>query len=173
MSSIVIRNILRAIGLLLFQVLILSRADMSIGDFTFIHIIIYPFWVLLLPLNTPKAGVLLIAFASGIFVDFFYNSPGVHAAAMVLTAYLRGVVLRVLEPYEGYSNSTSPTLMQMGFGWFLSYTTIMFFIFALAFYSFEAFTFVYFFQIFMKTIFTIIPSVILFVILHSLFRSKV
>jgi hypothetical protein len=173
MSNVIIRNILRALGLILFQVLILSRVDLSIGSFTFIHIIIYPFWIFLLPLNTPKAGVLVFAFISGLFVDYFYNSPGVHAAAMVVVAYLRGVVLRIITPFEGYSNSTSPTLVQMGFGWFISYTTLLFLIFSFAYYSFDAFSFVYFFQIFLKTIFTLIPSVVLFFVIHSLFRSKV
>ncbi|HMP29081.1 MAG TPA: hypothetical protein PKD85_05750 [Saprospiraceae bacterium] len=173
MNNTFIRNLLRGLGLILFQVAVLARLDLSIGDFTFIHIIIYPFFVLLLPINTPKVGVLILAFATGIFVDFFYNSPGVHAASMLVTAYLRPLVLRILVPNEGYSTKFSPTLIQMGFNWFISYTSISLFIFCFSYFSFDAFSFVYFFGIFMNAVFTIIPSIFVFIIIHYLFRSKI
>lgn len=171
-NSVISRNIVRAIGLLLFQVLILIRVDFSFGNFTYIHFLVYPFIILLMPVNTPKALVLISGFVLGMIVDMFYNSPGVHAAALLITAYLRSVVLFMLQPYEGYTNKTSPTMVQMGFSWFLSYTAIMCTIHCFAYFSFEAFTFVYFFKIFLNTIFTVIPSLILFTILHLVFRSK-
>ncbi|MCB0646876.1 MAG: hypothetical protein KDC49_09440 [Saprospiraceae bacterium] len=171
-SSTITRNIIRAIGLLLFQVLVLIRVDLSIGDFTYVHFLIYPFIILLLPVNTPKAFVLISGFVIGIIVDMFYNSPGVHTAALLITSYVRSLILLMLQPYEGYTNKTSPTLVQMGFSWFISYIAIMLVIHCFAYFSFEAFTFVYFFKIFLNTIFTVIPTLILFTIMHLVFRSK-
>ena len=173
MNNVVIRNILRGFGLILFQVIVLSRLDLSIGSFTFIHVILYPFFIFLLPVNTPKVSVLLFAFFTGLFVDFFYNSPGVHAGAMLITAYLRPLILRILQPNEGYSTKFSPTMAQMGFSWFISYISMSMLIFCFAYFGLEAFTMVYFFNIFLNAVFTIIPSVIVFIIIHSLFRSKV
>jgi hypothetical protein len=173
MNNVLIRNILRAFGLILFQVTVLSRLDLSIGSFTFIHLILYPFFIFLLPVNTPKASVLLISFFTGLFVDFFYNSPGVHAGAMLITAYLRPLILRILQPNEGYSTKFSPTMSQMGFSWFISYISLSMSIFCFSYFGLEAFTMVYFFNIFLNAVFTIIPSVVVFIIIHSLFRSKV
>jgi hypothetical protein len=173
MNNVLIRNLLRGLGLVLFQVGILARLDLSIDSFTFIHIIIYPFFIFLLPINTPKAGVLILAFFSGLFVDYFYNSPGVHSAAMLVTAYFRPVILRMVEPNEGYSTKFSPTMLQMGFNWFISYISISLFIFCFAYFSFDAFSFVYIFRIFMNAVFTIIPSIFVFIIIHYLFRSKI
>jgi hypothetical protein len=173
MSSIILRNFLRGLGLVLFQVGILSRLDLSLGSFTFVHLIVYPFFILLLPINTPKAVVLLFAFFTGLFVDFFYNSPGVHAGAMLIAAYFRPFALKVLEPNEGYSTKFSPTMVQMGFNWFISYISITSFIFCFAYFSLDAFSAVYIFRIFMNSVFTIIPSIFVFMIIHFLFRSKV
>lgn len=171
-NSVITRNIIRSIGLLLFQVLILIRVDLSVGNFTYIHFLVYPFIIMMMPVNTPKALVLISGFAIGIIVDTFYNSPGVHTAALLITAYMRTLVLLFFQPYEGYTNKTSPTIVQMGFSWFISYTAVMILIHCLAYFSFEAFTFVYFYKIFLNTIFTIIPSLVLFTILHLVFRSK-
>ena len=172
MNNTIIRNILRGLGLILFQVTVLYRLDLSIGSFTFIHILLYPFFIFLLPINMSKASVLIIGFLTGLFVDFFYNSPGVHAGAMLITAYLRPLVLRLIQPNEGYSTKFGPTMLQMGFSWFISYISIMMLIFCFAYFGLEAFTLVYFFNIFLNAVFTIIPSVIVFIIIHSLFRSK-
>ena len=171
-NTTIYRNIVREIGLLLLHLLVLNRVDLGIGSFHYIHFLIYPFIILMLPVNTPKAVVLLASFVIGITVDMFYNSPGVHAAALVVTGYLRALILRFLAPYEGYTNKTSPTLVQTGFSWFISYTSVMMLIHCFAYFSFEAFTFVYFFDIFLNTIFTVIPSLVLFILLHLIFRSK-
>lgn len=173
MNNKIIRNILRFIGLMAIQIVVLQRLDLSIGNFNYIHVLIYPFIILMLPIDTPKPIVLLLSFAIGIFIDFFYNSPGVHAAALVMTGYIRLLVLRMLEPYEGYASGTSPTLAKMGLTWFISYIGIMAFIHCFAYFSFEAFSFVYFFDIFMNTIFTVIPSLLVFSLIHSIFGSKI
>ena len=142
------------------------------GDFAFIHLIIYPLFIFLLPLKTPKVLVILLAFALGLFVDIFYDSPGVHAGASTFTAYFRIYVLRMLEPYEGYGLNDSPTVETMGLGWFMTYSSILLGVHLLTYFSLEAFSHVYLFEITMNTIFSFITSFIIIFLILLIFRPK-
>jgi hypothetical protein len=172
MNPVVTKNIARFISIFLIQVLVLKRIDFSFGSFDYVHLLIYPLTILLLPIKTSRAIVLVIAFIIGILIDMFYNSPGVHASALVFTAFLRGFILNILEPYEGYNTDDSPTIETMGIGWFLSYFSILLFAHCLWYFSVDAFSFVYFFDIALSTIFTFIPSILLILVLQLLFKPK-
>ena len=172
MNPVLVKNIVRFITIFLVQVLVLKRVDLSIGTFNYIHIIIYPLIILLLPIRTSRAVILVLSFILGIMIDLFYNSPGIHASAMVFTGFLRGIVLSILEPYEGYNTDDSPTLDTLGIGWFLSYFSILLFAHCFWYFSVEAFSFIYFFDIALNTIFTFIPSILLILVLQLLFKPK-
>lgn len=85
MSSTVIINILRFIILLLLQVIIFSRLDL----FGFLNPYPYVLFILLYPVNSNRAGLLLASFFMGLCLDMFLNSGGSHAVACVTLAYLR------------------------------------------------------------------------------------
>ncbi len=172
MSPVLIRNIIRFASILTIQVLGLSRIDLTSGDFSYVHLLIYPYALLLLPINTNKVFSLVIALFTGLFVDMFYNSPGVHASALVFTMYMRSMVINFLEPYEGYNTGVSPTMTNLGFSWFVSYISILLFGHLLFYFSIEAFSFIYFFDILLNTIFSFIPSMILILLLQILFKPK-
>jgi rod shape-determining protein MreD len=44
--------------------------------------------------------LMLLAFLVGLFYDIFYFTPGVHAAACVLIAFIRDPVLNLIKPEE-------------------------------------------------------------------------
>ncbi len=152
------------------QIVILKRIDLSYGNFDFIHVFIYPLFILLLPLSFVPLLVLSLAFFMGITIDFFYDSPGVHASAMVFVAYIRKPILSFLEPRKGYDLIKPPSLQQMGLSWFASYISIILFLFLLFYFSVEAFSFIYYFDIAMRTIFSFIASLII-VFLHQLISN--
>ena len=170
MNQVVSANIIRFVFIALLQVLVLKRIDLAIGDFAYIHLLIYPYLILLLPFKTNRLLVLIIAFILGLFIDMFYNSPGVHTAAIVIMAYGRSYVLNILEPYEGYNQGDSPTLKTMGIGWFMSYLSIGLLIFMVAYFSLDAFSFIYIFDIIISSIFAFIPSLFLIMMLQILFN---
>ncbi len=171
-NSIIFSNIWRFILFFLLQVVICIRVDLSYGSFNYIHLLIYPLAVFMLPFRTPKALVLIIAFVYGLSIDAFYNSPGVHASAMVFSAYIKGLILRFLEPFEGYTATDFPTIQKMGFGWFLSFISILLLLHCFFYFSVESFTFVYFFDIFLNTIFTFIASLSVILLIQFIFRPK-
>jgi rod shape-determining protein MreD len=90
MSSTVIINILRFIILLLLQVIIFSRLDL----FGFLNPYPYVLFILLYPVNSNRAGLLLASFFMGLCLDMFLNSGGSHAVACVTLAYLRPTFFR-------------------------------------------------------------------------------
>lgn len=172
MNKVVIINIVRFIVLILLQVLVLRRITFDWSSFGFIHVLIYPLAILALPLRTPKMLLLFLAFVTGLAVDIFYDSPGVHASALVFTAYARTLVIKLLEPFGGYNAEDSPTLRTLGSGWFMTYSTILMFIHIFFYFCVEAFSFVYIFEIMMNTIFSFVVSILIIFVLQIIFRPK-
>jgi hypothetical protein len=167
------RNFIRFIVLVLLQVLIFKRLNLGWNQFNYIHILIYPLFLFLLPINISKSRLLLLAFILGICIDAFYDSPGVHASAAVFTAFFRPLVLNQLEPRGGYKVNAVPTKASFGNNWFFRYVSILLFIHSLFYFSVEAFTFDLAFQVFLKTIFGSITSFIMVGLYVFIFDPKV
>ena len=172
MNSLVTKSVIRAVLLILLQGLVFRRIAFQMGDFAFIHLFIYPIIILLLPIRTPKILQITIAFLVGLSIDAFYSSYGIHASAMVFTAYIRNFIIKLLEPHSGYNVDESPTLNRLGFSWFLSFASILFFVHLFFYFSVEAFSFVFFFEILMNTIFSFIASILMVVLYQLIFRSN-
>jgi hypothetical protein len=133
---------------------------------------LYPLFILLLPIKIARSAQLLLAFLLGIAVDMFYDSPGLHAGALVFMAYVRKYILKFLEPVDGYSIESTPTIRKYGFNWFLIYSSLLMFIHLIVFFSLEAFSFVYFFEIILKTIFSFIFSQIIIIVYVLILNPK-
>lgn len=128
--SIYLRNFLRFVFILLIQVLILNKVTLQwwthpVGFPVFIPYI-YPLFILLLPFNTPVAAMLIIGFLSGLSVDSFMNTAGLHAFAMVFISYFRINVLNALLPKNltEYKGQT-PSVKNMGWLPFIVYVSFL------------------------------------------------
>lgn len=164
--------ILRFVIIIAIQVLILKRIQFEEGVLSFGHLFLYPVLIFLLPLKVQKSVVLIIAFFTGLVIDIFYDSPGVHAATLVFTGYMRNIVMRIITPYEGYKTKDNPSITDMGFSWVVVYTAILLFIHLFTYFSIEAFTMVYIYQIVMKTIFSFLLSFGILLLYQIIFRPK-
>ncbi|HMO40556.1 MAG TPA: hypothetical protein PKC76_15020 [Saprospiraceae bacterium] len=172
MNRIVVVNALRFIFLLLAQTLVLKRMTLWSDGFQYFQILLYPLFILLLPIGTPRALVLVLAMAMGLGVDVFYDSPGVHASALVFTGFIRYRVLRWLTPANGYGTNPSPTKARLGPAWFLRYTAIMFGVHLFFYFSVEYFTFVYLGDILLKTVGSFSISVFFVLMIMQIFNPK-
>jgi len=123
-----------------------------------------------LPQRTPAPLVIFLGFLTGLSVDFFYNSLGVHAAALTLSAFVRPLILKQLEPRGGYNNNYSPTAHRYGKAWFGWYAGIFMFIHCFTYFFVEAFTPYYIVDIWLKTIFSFVLSYFLIFLIQSLFN---
>ena len=172
MSSQVVTNILRFFGLVLLQGLILKRVEFTGTFFEHVHIIIYPIFILLLPLRTPSSIVVFWSFLAGLSVDLFYYSPGVHASAACLIGFIRQLVLSILEPRGGYNVLYSPTMHRMGQAWFLRYSAILVAVCLFTYFSVEAFTFVYIGKILLNTIVSFVFSMLLLLVYQAVLNPE-
>ena len=172
MSNLVLTNTFRFLGLLFLQVLILQRVGIGWTSFPYIHILLYPLFIILLPMRTPKAAVMLLAFLIGISVDLFYSSPGIHASASVFTGFIRSFILARLEPRGGYNVNFSPTKERMGLNWFLRYAGILMAAHLFFYFSVEAFTFVFFIDILIKTLVGFVISMMFIILFMFIFNPR-
>jgi hypothetical protein len=156
--------------LVAFQVLILKNIDINFASFQYFHLIVYPAFIILLPVKTSKPLVILLAFTAGMCVDLFYDSPGIHASAATLIGFMRPSVLKLVEPVEGFGVSDTPGVKTLGFGPFLIFAAIMLFVYLLFYFSVEAFSFLYLGDILLRTIFSFIVSIVLLVLVQLIFR---
>ena len=172
MNSQILHHSIRFIFILLIQVLLLKRIDLSIGSFNYAHLVLFPILIALLPLSTPRALVIILGFFSGLFVDFFYDSPGIHASALTATAFFRKYVLQILEPTEGYKVDSPINLKNMRIGWVLTYLAILFFFHLAWYFSVEAFSFVYLKEIIFRILSSFVVSFILGIIVLVIYNPK-
>lgn len=79
--------------LVLMQVLVLNNV-LFLG---YINPLVYVIFVFVFPLSNNKTSLLLSSFALGLFIDFFSNSGGSNASALVFIAYFRLPILRIIQ----------------------------------------------------------------------------
>ncbi len=169
MSNVVFSNLLRFFGLLIVQVLIFKKIVIGGSSFNYVSIIIYPLFIMLLPLRTPHSVLVLLGFVLGILVDAFYDSYGVHASASIFVGFIRPYVLKFIEPKGGYTQNSSPTKRRLGPSWFLIYSSIILFAHLFFYFSVEAFTFYYIGEIILKTVSSFIISIIIITLYQYIF----
>ncbi len=117
MSSLVINNILRFIGLIVFQIIILNNVYLS----SWIYPMVYPIIIIMLPVNLPRWSYLFIGFSCGMVVDMFTHTPGLHASAALFLAWITRMVLSMFVPRDGLSFVGAPTIYSIGLQRFLWY----------------------------------------------------
>ncbi|MFK7808132.1 MAG: hypothetical protein AB8F74_10065 [Saprospiraceae bacterium] len=169
MNNVIVTNLVRFIVLVLLQTLVLQRINLG-GEYSnFFHIIIYPLFIILLPLRIPHALLVLLGFVAGITVDVFYDSLGVHASAAVFIAFIRPLVLNILSPQKGYDMTFSPTKARFGAAWFFPYAATMMLIYLFFYFSVEVFTFYFIGQIMLRTLCSFFLSMLFIIVLQFLF----
>jgi hypothetical protein len=157
--------------ILLLQVLLLKNIQVALFDNFSFAILLYPLIIISLPLSFSKYGLLGLAFAIGLFVDMFYNSPGVHTSALVFTAYCRSFILRIIEPRGGYRADNIPSASNYGLSWYMSYAAVMLGIHILFYFSMDAFSFVYIIRILVNSLVSFILSYIAVILTQMITNS--
>lgn len=152
--------------LLLLQVLLFNNIQFS----GYVNPYIYLMFILLLPFEIPAWLLLILSFFTGLIVDLFSGTPGMHTAATVLAGFVRPYVLRIISPRDGYETGAEPSMMVYGFRWFLFYTAIMVLIHHTALFYLEVFRFADFFRTLARILLSSLFSVI-FILLLEYFRK--
>ena len=134
-SRTVFFNIIRFFFLIFFQVLILNHINLS----GYINPYFYIYFILLLPFDTPKWLLLILAFILGWSIDIFTNTIGLNAAACVMMAFARPFVISAISSGPESLIGDTPSLRNQGMKWFLYYSVILIVIHHLTFFYLEIF----------------------------------
>jgi len=118
-----LRNIIRLAIFILVQVYVLNKVPHL---HRFITPYLYYLFVLWLPFSVSRFGLLFIGFITGFILDYFMMTPGLHAAACVLIAYVRPFIINVLTPRDvNEFNYREPSAQAMGWTPFTVYVFIL------------------------------------------------
>lgn len=165
MNNFILKHIIRFVTLVAIQVLVLNNV-LFMG---YINPYIYILFLLLLPFDTPRWLMLVLAFSLGLSVDAFQNTMGLHAFACVLIAYCRRPILYFLLPQlkNKKQNNLEFSLQEFGLQRALIYTSSMVFIHHLFLFMLESFQ-VEVLGVLARTIASSIVSIILLIITQYL-----
>ncbi|MEP7323011.1 MAG: hypothetical protein ABI761_13895 [Saprospiraceae bacterium] len=172
MNSIWLKQCTRFLLLFAFQVLVLKQVHLNVGSFNYISLIIIPLWCMLLPVNTPRWLMVLLGFVFGILVDWFYDSPGVHASAGTFLGFARPFIMSYMEPKGGYNRIPIPSKFHLGINWFVTYASVCLLTYLVFYFSMEVFTPAYLGTIFLKTIFSFVLSILLMLLYMFIFDPE-
>lgn len=120
----IISNILRFLLLIIIQVLICNRVHL----FGFINPYIYILALLLLPFDIPKWAQYLIAFFTGLIIDAFAMTYGVHASSSLLIMFIKPYLVNLLNGKRTADGIEKPIPGEKDFQWLLLYTFILVFV---------------------------------------------
>ena len=118
-----VRNTIRFVLFILVQYYVLFQIR-PLHQFVVPYI--YYLYVLWLPFSMGRMSLLLVSFLFGLTLDYFTQTPGLHAAACTMIAYLRGFVVNILIPQEGAEqNYRSPSPVSMGWAPYAVYVLVL------------------------------------------------
>lgn len=162
-------HVIRFIAFVFLQVFILNQMELGFG----IQIMLYPLFILLLPVELGIIPLMLIAFVTGLVIDIFSNTYGLHASALVLVAYSRPMIFKLFAPRDGYDPLIETNLFNLGRSWYMKTFGILLLIHHLWFFLIEMFKFSELLFILQKTLLSLPISFALSILVHFLFMKKV
>ena len=117
-----VKNIFRFIIFILVQVYILDKIHLH----RFVIPVVYYLFILWLPFGLTRISLLVIGFVAGLTLDYFTNTPGLHAAACVLIAYARPFIINLLIPKDTAEfNYREPSPRAMGWAPYTVYAFVL------------------------------------------------
>ena len=140
MNNVIIKHSIRFILFIFLQVFIFN----NILFMGYINPYVYLFFIILLPYNKSNKNLnLILALVTGLIIDAFQNSMGMHAFTCVLIAYIRISILYRLVPQLKNKSQTmiEVSIKEFGVQICVIYTTLLVFIHHLVLFTIEAFRF--------------------------------
>ncbi len=164
MSKQLTRYAVTFIVLFALQVLILN--NIRLGGY--INPYIYILFIMLLPFEIPGWLLLILGFLTGLTMDAFAGTLGMHSSATLFIAFLRPYILSNISTHESAEKKGNPTLSTKDVGWFIKYTLLIVIAHHFILFYLEAFSFTHFFSTFLRVILSSIMTAF-FIIISQFF----
>jgi rod shape-determining protein MreD len=108
--NLIVINSIRFVLFVLAQGLILNNLEFGWGAMP----MLYPLFLLMLPVDTKPVVLMLIAFLFGIAIDSMSNTFGLHASAAVIFAFFRPIIFKAFSNKETIDNVEVTNVFTMG-----------------------------------------------------------
>ncbi len=128
--------------------------------------------ILILPSSIKTTPLMLIAFLFGFVLDMFYETLGMHTAAITLLAFLKPKWLELTNPSGGYEDEIEPTLEEIGLGRFISYSFPLVFFYSLVFFTADQWGSGLFLKVLYKSFFSTAFTLLLIILTQLLFFKR-
>ncbi len=142
----------------------------------YINPYVYVLFILLLPIDIRGWLLLVLAFITGLTVDVFLDTMGMHAAATVFLAFLRPAVIRLISVRADFEPGTIPGVAGQGFRWIMTYSLLLVFAHHTMLFFIEIFRFSEFFstlqRIILSTLFSFVFVILGFFIVGKSYKSR-
>jgi rod shape-determining protein MreD len=152
---------------ILLQIVLFNNIQFS----GYVNPYVYVMIILLLPAVIPQWLLLSVAFITGLIIDLFSGSPGMHASATLIAGFSRPYVLRLISPRDGYESGSNLSISAYGVRWFFIYTVIIVLIHHLALFYIEVFRFADFFRTLLRALLSSVFTVG-FIFLIEYYRKR-
>ncbi len=157
------------IVLVLVQILVLNRIQIS----GFLNPYLYVLFILFLPVGINRSILMVLSFFVGLVIDIFSNTPGMHAGACVLIAFIRPLIIKTLSSRDTLSPDSCPSLREYGWPWYIKYASVAvlchhFFLFFI-----EQFDHLFFWSTLLRIILSSVATVVLIIVAQFFLPVKV
>jgi hypothetical protein len=154
-------------GLVLFQVLVLN--NVNVGGL--VNPYIYVLFILLLPIDISGWMLLFLSFLTGITIDVFSGTLGMHAFATVMMGFSRPSVIGLISQ-RGQDLGKYPSLKTRGFTWMLLYFILSVTIHHFTYFIIESWSAATFSLVLLRIVFSAVISIFIMVLFLYVFKSS-
>lgn len=159
-------HIIRFVALIFLQVAVFN----NINFLGYINPYVYIIFIFLFPIRDNRLILLLVSFVLGMTLDMFLDSGGVHAAASVVLAYSRPILLKF--SFGMLYEHQSVNFYNSEIGSLISYVAIGTLLHHLVLFSLEIFNIGSIWLILKKTLFSSILTLIVSILIIILFSQN-
>jgi rod shape-determining protein MreD len=168
----IIINFFRFLLLLFIQVLVLNQIEIGGAVNGYLNPYLYILFILMLPVTINKTLLLFICFITGLSVDLFSDTAGMHASACLFIGFIRPAFLNLIAPREGYETTLRLNIQGMGSSTFLVYASVLVLVHHFILFLIESFSFLNFFDLLLHVITCSITTLILIVLSQILTQKN-
>ena len=136
-------------------------------------VVFYYLFLLWLPFSIGRAGLILVSLITGLLMDAFTRTPGMHAAACVCIGYVRPFLIQFLMPQREIEfNYREPSAVSLGLVPYITYISLLTILHHLFLFSIQAFQFGSGWYLFIKTLGSSLVSLVIIAIIEMIFTRK-
>lgn len=116
MINSIIRSLIYFVVFVLLQVLVLNNIH-------FLRVVtpfLYVYFIIKLPVGISRMQILILSFVTGLIIDAFSNTPGMHAAACTFAGFVRDPLITRFFGKD-FPEGIFPSFRAFGYGGFFKY----------------------------------------------------